>query len=125
MLWREYSCIRGQQGRHITPDEQSQVHFLELNPRFDREDARLQPNKDLKEIQVGSEPHQWTKIGASLDPGVEEEKPSGIWRMCTNYKNLNKACPNDPHPLPSIDAPVDGASGFGLLSFMNAYSGYN
>ncbi|RDX70205.1 hypothetical protein CR513_50579, partial [Mucuna pruriens] len=31
---------RGRQGRHITPNEQPQVHFLELDPRFDREDAR-------------------------------------------------------------------------------------
>ncbi|RDX76978.1 hypothetical protein CR513_42973, partial [Mucuna pruriens] len=42
--------------------------------------------------------------------------------MCTNYTNLNKACPKDPYPLPSIDRLVDGVSGFALLSFMDAYS---
>ncbi|RDX93885.1 hypothetical protein CR513_23787, partial [Mucuna pruriens] len=31
----------------------------------------------------------------------------------------------DPYHLPSIDALVDGAFGCGLLSFMDAYSGYN
>ncbi|RDX64523.1 hypothetical protein CR513_56914, partial [Mucuna pruriens] len=44
-----------------------------VSPRFDREDTRPQPDEDLKEIQVGLEPHQWTKIGASLDSGVKEE----------------------------------------------------
>ncbi|RDX64247.1 hypothetical protein CR513_57218, partial [Mucuna pruriens] len=50
---------------------------------------------------------------------------NGKWRMCTNYTDLNKACPKNPYPLPSIDRLVDGASGSALLSFMDAYSGYN
>ncbi|RDX82709.1 hypothetical protein CR513_36465, partial [Mucuna pruriens] len=53
------------------------------------------------------------------------KKANGKWRMCTDYTDLNKACPKDPYPLPSIDRLVDGASGFVLLSFMDAYSGYN
>ncbi|RDY05633.1 hypothetical protein CR513_10508, partial [Mucuna pruriens] len=53
------------------------------------------------------------------------KKASGKWRMCTDYTDLNKACPKDPYPLPSIDRLVDGVSGFALLSFMDAYSGYN
>ncbi|RDX65070.1 hypothetical protein CR513_56307, partial [Mucuna pruriens] len=52
-------------------------------------------------------------------------KPSGKWRMCTDYTDLNKAFPKDPYPLPSIDRLVDGVAGFALLSFMDAYSGYN
>ncbi|RDX62999.1 hypothetical protein CR513_58615, partial [Mucuna pruriens] len=47
------------------------------------------------------------------------------WKMCTNYINLNKACSKDPYPLPSIDNLVDGASRCRILSFMDAYSGYN
>ncbi|RDX85209.1 Retrovirus-related Pol polyprotein from transposon 17.6, partial [Mucuna pruriens] len=45
--------------------------------------------------------------------------------MCMDYIDLNKACPKDPYPLPNIDRLVDGASGFALLSFIDAYSGYN
>jgi hypothetical protein len=47
------------------------------------------------------------------------------WRMCTDYTDLNKACPKDSYPLPNIDQLVDNGSRFQYLSFMDAYSGYN
>ncbi|XP_052728231.1 uncharacterized protein LOC108329042 isoform X1 [Vigna angularis] len=56
---------------------------------------------------------------------VMVKKMSGQWRMCTDFTDLNKACPKDSYPLPSIDGLVDGASGFHMLSFLDAYSGYN
>jgi len=45
--------------------------------------------------------------------------------MCTNFTDLNKACPKDAYPLPNIDVLADGVSGCELLSFMDAYLGYN
>ncbi|RDX65830.1 Retrovirus-related Pol polyprotein from transposon 17.6, partial [Mucuna pruriens] len=56
---------------------------------------------------------------------VMVKKANDKWRICTDYTDLNKACPKDSYPLPSIDQLVDGVSGFALLSFMDAYSGYN
>jgi hypothetical protein len=53
------------------------------------------------------------------------KKSNDKWRMCVDYTNLNRHCPKDPYPLPSIDKLVDGASGQGFLSLMDAYSGYN
>ena len=41
------------------------------------------------------------------------------------FTDLNKACPKDSYPLPSIDALVDSASGCEMLSFLDAFSGYN
>nr|KYP51927.1 Retrovirus-related Pol polyprotein from transposon 17.6 [Cajanus cajan] len=52
-------------------------------------------------------------------------KANGKWRMCTDYTDLNKACPKDAYPLPCIDRLVDGASGHSIFSFLDAYSGYN
>jgi hypothetical protein len=45
--------------------------------------------------------------------------------MCVDFTDLNKACPKDSFPLPRIDALVDSTSGYELLSFMDAFSGYN
>ena len=45
--------------------------------------------------------------------------------MCMDYTDLNKACPKDTYPLSSIDQLVDNTLGYELLSFLDAYSGYN
>jgi len=53
------------------------------------------------------------------------KKANGKWRMCVDFTDLNKACPKDSYPLPSIDALVDSASGCRMLSFLDAFSRYN
>jgi hypothetical protein len=53
------------------------------------------------------------------------KKSNGKWRMCVDFTDLNKACPKDSFSLPRIDALVDSTSGYKLLSFMDAFSGYN
>lgn len=45
--------------------------------------------------------------------------------MCTGFTDLNKVCPKDTYPLPNIIGLVDGVSGYEVLSFLDAYSGYN
>ena len=52
-------------------------------------------------------------------------KNSGKWRMCVDFTDLNQACPKDSYPLPRIDTLVDSMARHELLSFMNAFSGYN
>ena len=42
-----------------------------------------------------------------------------------DFTNLNKTCPKDSYPLPRIDQQVDSTAGYKLLSFMDAFSGYN
>ena len=56
---------------------------------------------------------------------VVVEKKNGKWRVCIDFTDLNKACPKDPFPLPYIDVMVDATTAHELLTFMNAYSGYN
>lgn len=51
--------------------------------------------------------------------------PAREWRMCVDFTNLDLACPKDSYPLPAIDMLVDRSAGNNILSFMNAYSGYN
>jgi BMFP domain-containing protein YqiC len=53
------------------------------------------------------------------------KKSNNKWRMCVDFTDLNKACPKDSFPLPRIDLLVDSTFGHQLLSFMDAFSGYN
>ena len=53
------------------------------------------------------------------------KKANGKWRMCVNFTDLNKACPKDSFPLPKTDQLVDSTAGHKLLTFMDAFSGYN
>ena len=45
--------------------------------------------------------------------------------MCVDYTALNEACPKDNFPLPWIDQIVDVSVGHGMLSFLDAFSGYH
>ncbi|XP_068504433.1 uncharacterized protein [Phaseolus vulgaris] len=78
-------------------------------------DKELGPHKDSWEIQYP----EW------LANVVLVKKVNGKWRICIDFTDLNKACPKDSYPLPSINALVDSASGCKMLSFLDAFSGYN
>ena len=53
------------------------------------------------------------------------KKTNRKWRMCVDFTNLNKACLKDSFPLPRIDQLVDSTAGHKLLTFMDAFLGYN
>ena len=53
------------------------------------------------------------------------KNPNGTWRMCTDFTDLNKACPKDSYLLPKFDKLVDTTAGHALLSFMDAFSRYH
>ena len=42
-----------------------------------------------------------------------------------DYTNLNNTCLKDSFPLPHIDQIVDASVGHGMLSFLDAFSGYH
>ena len=52
-------------------------------------------------------------------------KKNSKWRVCVDYTNLNDVCPKDTFPLSQIDQIMDATIGHELLSFLDAYLGYN
>ena len=53
------------------------------------------------------------------------KKANRKWRICVDFKDLNRVCPKDSYPFPWIDTLVDSTARHQLLSFMDAFSGYN
>ena len=52
-------------------------------------------------------------------------KKGGKWRVCVDYTDINDACPKDRFPFPCIDKIVDASTVHGMLSFLDAFSGYH
>ena len=53
------------------------------------------------------------------------KKANEKWKMCIDFTDLNSACPKDNFPLPRIDQLIDSTAGHKLLTFIDAFSGYN
>ncbi|KAK8574666.1 hypothetical protein V6N12_062355 [Hibiscus sabdariffa] len=47
------------------------------------------------------------------------------WRICMDYRKLNKAAKKDHFPLPFIDQMLDQLAGKEFYCFLDGYSGYN
>lgn len=46
-------------------------------------------------------------------------------RVCTDFRDLNKAFPKDGFPLPNINMIVDMIASYEMYSLMEGFSGYN
>jgi hypothetical protein len=60
-----------------------------------------------------------------VSPLVIVPKKNGKWRVCVDYRALNKATQKDHFPLPFIDQVLDSLSGKKFFSFLDGFSGYN
>nr|GEX88639.1 reverse transcriptase domain-containing protein [Tanacetum cinerariifolium] len=63
--------------------------------------------------------HDW------LSNPVMVKKHNGSWRMCVDFKDLNKGCTKEGYPLPKIDWKVESLCGFPFKCFLDAYKGYH
>ncbi|GKB93143.1 reverse transcriptase domain-containing protein, partial [Tanacetum coccineum] len=63
--------------------------------------------------------HEW------LSNPVMVKKHDGSWRMCVDFMDLNKACPQDCYPFPKIDWKVESLCGYPFKCFLDAYKGYH
>ncbi|GJW63006.1 reverse transcriptase domain-containing protein [Tanacetum coccineum] len=69
----------------------------------------------MKEVHY----HNW------LSNPIMVKKHDNSWRMCVDFKDLNKACPKDGYPLPKIDSKVESLCGYPFKCFLDAYKGYH
>jgi len=112
----DFLCHRLTMDLKVRPVRQRQRKFNDERRRVLRQETQnLLSVGHTREIQYP----EW------LANVVLVKKANENWRMCVDFTDLNKACPKDSYLLPSIDALVDSASSCKLLSFLDAFSGYN
>ena len=118
------TCLTSTQISCATTSPWIQVRSVHQRRRKFNEERRLVIGQETKKLlDVGHiREIQYPEWVANM---VLVNKANGKWRMCVDFTDLNKACPKDSYPLPSINALVDSASGCRLLSFLDAFSGYN
>ncbi|KAK8924197.1 hypothetical protein KSP39_PZI019370 [Platanthera zijinensis] len=114
-------------------DSNIACHRLNLDPEAPPIRQKKRPVADKLAEPIREEVAKLLKAGFVSEiqyPGwvsnvVMVKKGDGRWRMCIDFSLLNKSCPKDCYPLPRIDALVDSAVGFPLMSFLDAFSGYH
>ncbi|GKD35979.1 reverse transcriptase domain-containing protein, partial [Tanacetum coccineum] len=87
----------------------------ERHKAIQKEVEKLVDAEIMKEVHY----HSW------LSNLVMVKKHDGSWQMCVDFKDLNKACPQDGYPLPEIDWKVESLCGYPLKCFLDAYKGYH
>ena len=82
---------------------------------INEEVGKLLQAKEIREVEYP----EW------LANVVLVKKANGKWQLCIDFIDINRAFPKDSFPLPQIDLIVDATTDHELLSFMEAFSGYN
>ncbi|GJR97179.1 hypothetical protein Tco_0269353 [Tanacetum coccineum] len=99
--------------------------------------SRRMPSSQTKEKKPITRKEQGTTRGSSktykrrnnyhswLSNPIMVKKHDDSWRMCVDFKDLNKACPKGGYPLLEIDWKVESLYGYPFKYFQNEYKGYH
>ena len=109
------------------------THRLNVSPSFKPVKQKRRSFAPERQKAINEEVSKLLQAGAIKEVEYPEwlanvvlvKKANGKWRLCINFTDINRACPKDSCPLPRIDFIVDATVGHELLSFMDAFSGYN
>ncbi len=75
-------------------------------------------------IQVVPKKGGMTVVENSNNELIPQRTITG-WRMCIDYKKLNKATKKDHFPLPFIDEMLERLANHSFFCFLDGYSGYH
>ncbi|XP_024006459.1 uncharacterized protein LOC112082972 [Eutrema salsugineum] len=114
-------------------DPQIACHELNIDPTYKPIEQKRRKLGPEKAQAVNDEVDRLLKAGSIsevkypdwLANPVVIKKKNGKWKSCVDFTDLNKACSKDSFPLPQIDRLVEATAESELLSFMDAFSGYN
>ncbi|CAA0823307.1 Unknown protein, partial [Striga hermonthica] len=110
------ACHRLNMDKTVKPVIQKRRKFgPDRQKALEEEVNKLIDNKFVKEAKYPT----W------ISNPVLVKKATGLWRLCIDFSDLNQACPKDSYSIQHIDYMVDATLGHQLMSFLDAYSGYN
>ena len=120
-------------GRHGGIDPTVITHRLNTSPSFKPVKQKQRSFVPERQKAINEEVGKLLLAGAIREVEYPEwlanvvlvKKSNGKWRLCIDFTDINKACLRDSFPFPRIDLIVDATAGHKLLSFMDAFSGYN
>ena len=109
------------------------THRLSVSPSFKPVKQKRRSLAPERQKVINEEVGNLLQAGAIREVEYPEwlanvvlfKKANGKWRLCIDFTDVSRACPKDSFPLPQIDLIVDTTAGHELLSFMDAFSGYN
>ena len=109
------------------------THRLNVSPSFKPIKQKRRSFAPERQNAINEEVSKLLHAGAIREVEYPEwlanvvlvKKANGKWRLCIDFTDINKACLKDSFPLLRIDLIVDATAGHELLSFMDAFSGYN
>ena len=109
------------------------THRLNVSPSFKPVKQKRRRFAPERQKAINEEVDKLLQAGAIREVEYPEwlanvvlvKKANGKWRLCIDFTDINRACPKDNFPLPRIYLIVDATAGHELLSFMDAFSGYN
>ena len=109
------------------------THRLNVSPSFKPVKQKRRSFAPETQKAINEEVGKLLQAGAIREVEYSEwlanvilvKKANGKWRLCIEFTDINRACPKDSFPFPRINLIVDATVGHELLSFMDAFSGYN
>ena len=109
------------------------THRLNVSPSFKPVKHKRRSFAPERQKAINEEVGKLLQEGAIREVEYSEwlanvvlvKKANRKWRLCIDFTDVNRASPKDSFPLPRIDLIVDATADHELLSFMDAFSGYN
>jgi hypothetical protein len=108
-------------------------HWLPLKNGFQPFQQRARQMKAKVLVEVKKEVEKMLEAGFIrpcryakwISSVVPVQKKDGRWRVCVDFRDLNRATPKDKYPMPVAEMLINAAAGHKILSFMDGNAGYN